>query len=59
MKTITPKELKAEIDKGEKWQMIDVRDPYETEVACLGVLKIPMAEISLTRDESKAPVICF
>lgn len=45
MKEITVKELKALQDKGEDFQLIDVREPYEAEIAEIGGELIPLGTI--------------
>lgn len=45
MKEITVKELKALKDKGEDFQLIDVREPYEAEIAEIGGELIPLGTI--------------
>jgi len=45
---ITPTELKARLDRGDRLQIIDVREPYEWEIANLGELGarlIPLREL--------------
>lgn len=43
IKEITPKELKKKFDNKEDLQLIDVREPYEKEIASIGGELIPMA----------------
>jgi adenylyltransferase/sulfurtransferase len=45
MKEITVQELKSMIDTGEDFQLIDVREPYEYDIANLGGELIPVAHI--------------
>ncbi|GIV35922.1 MAG: molybdenum cofactor biosynthesis protein MoeB [Cyclobacteriaceae bacterium] len=45
MKEITVHELKAMQEAGEDFQLIDVREPHENELANLGGELIPMAEV--------------
>lgn len=45
MKEITVKELKAWMDSGEDFQLIDVREPNEFEVAQIGGELIPLATV--------------
>lgn len=45
MKEISVKELKQMIDKGEDFQLIDVREPNEYEVAQIGGELIPLATV--------------
>lgn len=45
---ITPTELKARLDRGDKLEIIDVREPYEWEIANLGpqgARLIPLASL--------------
>lgn len=45
MNEITPRELKAKIDGNENFQLIDIREPYEFEIANINGELIPMGEI--------------
>jgi adenylyltransferase/sulfurtransferase len=45
MKSVTVHELKQMIDNKEDFQLIDVREPFETEICTLGALLIPLAEV--------------
>lgn len=45
MKEITPQELKRMQDAQEKFQLIDVREPYEAERCNIGGKLMPMGEI--------------
>jgi rhodanese-related sulfurtransferase len=45
MKEIDSKELKKMFDNKEDFQLIDVREDYEVEIATLGGEHIPMAEV--------------
>jgi adenylyltransferase/sulfurtransferase len=42
---ITVKELKARIDAGENVQLIDVREPYEYQIAQIGGKLIPQNDV--------------
>lgn len=43
---ISPAELKARLDAGEKLTLLDVREPWEIAIAALpGILPIPLNEI--------------
>ena len=46
MKTISPVELKAMMDSGNEFQLIDIRDDYEYNICCIGGEKINMYSIS-------------
>lgn len=45
MQQISVHELKALMDSGEPFTLIDVREPYEAELATLGGTLIPMGEV--------------
>jgi rhodanese-related sulfurtransferase len=45
MKVITVEELKARMDRGEKINLIDVREPHEYEEANLGGKLVPLGKI--------------
>jgi adenylyltransferase/sulfurtransferase len=45
MKEITALDLKALMDSGEQFQLIDVREPYEFEEANLGGVLFPLSEV--------------
>lgn len=51
MKEVTVKELKAMMDQGEDFQLIDVREPHEVEAANIGGQAIPMAEALMAADQ--------
>lgn len=51
MKEVTVKELKEKIDKGEDFQLIDVREPFEFETANLNGELIPMGGILVEKDK--------
>ena len=52
MKEITVKELKEKMDAGEDFQLIDVRQPNEWEIAKIeGAKLIPLGEILQRMDE--------
>lgn len=61
MKEITPKELKAKIDKKEPLQLIDVREQYEHELANISGELIPMGQIISEKDkiQSDKPVVIY
>ena len=40
MKSISPKELKAMMDSGNEFQLIDIRDDYEYNICCIGGEKL-------------------
>ena len=45
MKEVTVKELKTMMDNKESFQLIDVREPHEKEIAEIGGELIPMGEL--------------
>jgi adenylyltransferase/sulfurtransferase len=50
--TISVKELKAKMDKGEPLTLIDVREPFEYEIAHIAVARlIPLGELETRLDE--------
>lgn len=51
MKEITVQELKAKIDNNEDFQLIDVREQHEIEVASINGEHIPLGEIINRRNE--------
>lgn len=51
MKEISVKELKEWMDKGEDFQLIDVREPNEYEVAEIGGELIPLATVPDNADK--------
>ena len=51
MKEIDAYQLKAMRDAGEDFELIDVREPHEYEIANLGGRLIPKAEIGAYADE--------
>lgn len=59
MKEITVQELKAKKESGEDFQLIDVREPYEHEIAEIGGILIPMGEIleNVNQIRTDVPVI--
>lgn len=61
MKEITVLQLKEWKDKGESFQLIDVREPYEHEIADIGGDKIPMGEIpsSISKIAKDKPVVLY
>lgn len=59
MEEITVKELKQKMDKGEDFQLIDVREPFEYEMSNLGGENIPLAGVVIESDKiaTDKPVI--
>ncbi|HYG52520.1 MAG TPA: rhodanese-like domain-containing protein [Flavobacteriales bacterium] len=59
MKSITVKELKAKMDAGEPFKLIDVREEYEAEIASIGAELVPLATVLENADKFKhdVPVI--
>lgn len=61
MKQITPQELKAKIDNGEDFQLIDVREIYEYEDYNINGKHIPLDEVMNhldSFDASKPIIFC-
>jgi rhodanese-related sulfurtransferase len=50
MNDITCEELKERMDKGEKLNIIDVREPYEFEEYNIGAQLIPLGEVPFKLD---------
>lgn len=49
---LTPADLDRRIAGGERWQLLDVREPWETSIASIeGSLEIPMGEIARRHGE--------
>lgn len=59
MKQITPQELKAKIDNGEDFELIDVREIYEYEDYNINGKHIPLGEVmnNLNNIDTSKPVI--
>lgn len=59
MKEITVEELKAMQERGEPFQLIDVREPHEYEEANLGATLIPLGQVKDEMDqiEKDKPVV--
>lgn len=45
MNSVTPKELKQQLDRGEEILLIDVREQNEREICQIGGTLIPLAEV--------------
>ncbi|MGV9013716.1 MAG: rhodanese-like domain-containing protein [Flavobacteriales bacterium] len=45
MREVTAPELKRMLDAGEKFELIDVREPYEVELASIGGHTLPMSQL--------------
>jgi sulfur-carrier protein adenylyltransferase/sulfurtransferase len=62
MKEVTVKELKQKFDNKEDFQLIDVREPYEYDIANIGGDLIPMGQVLNQADkiskEKKVIVHC-
>ena len=56
MKEITPQELKRMQDAHEKFQLIDVREPYEAELCTIGGTLIPMGEVVARVEEIRKDI---
>lgn len=59
MKEVTVAELKAKMDANESFQLIDVREPWELEIAEIGAKHIPMGEILERSDELDKSIPCI
>ena len=59
MKEISVADLKAKMDNNEDFQLIDVRETYEVEIATINGLHIPMGEVMANLDKiaTDKPVI--
>ena len=59
MKEITVQDLKEKKDKGEDFQLIDVREDFEYEMSNLGGLLIPLGGILIEAEkiDKKKPVV--
>ncbi len=51
MKEITVKELKSLIDNGTDFQLIDVREPHEADIAAIGGELIPLGTVPQNVDK--------
>lgn len=58
MKEISVSELKAKQDSNEPFQLIDIREPWEVDIASIGGYNIPMGEILERSDELKTDIPC-
>ncbi|MFA6086437.1 rhodanese-like domain-containing protein [Mucilaginibacter sp.] len=59
MKEISVQELKEKIDKGEDFQLIDVREDFEYETSNIGGVLIPLGGIMIEADkiDKNKPVV--
>ena len=59
MKEITVQELKEKLDKGEDFQLIDVREDFEYQTSNIGGQHIPLGGIMIETDkvEKEKPVV--
>lgn len=51
MNEITVEELKAKLDSGEDFQLIDVREEFEYDTSDIGGLNIPLGSVLLEKDK--------
>ncbi len=52
MQTVTPSELKQELDRGKEVFILDVREPHEYEICCLeGATLIPLGQVPARLEE--------
>lgn len=56
MKEITPAELQRMKEAGERFQLVDVREPYEVEFCSLGGENIPLGSIVDRLDQVRKDV---
>jgi len=56
MKTISVQELKAKFDNSEDFQLIDIREEYELELACIGGDHIPMGDVRSNLDKIRKDI---
>lgn len=61
VKIIEPKELKQMLDSGKELQLVDVREPFEREIAEIGGELVPLKEIGQSADKIRrdVPVIVY
>lgn len=45
MKEVTAQELRKMLDSGEKFELLDVREPYEVEMCGIGGHSLPMSQL--------------
>ncbi len=60
--TITPKELKTRLDKGDKLVLLDVREPWENQLAKLeNSILIPLSTLpqTLSKLDKNAEIIAY
>ena len=56
MKEISVKDLKSKMDAGDEFQLIDIREQYEVEMAEIGGEHIPMGEVLANLDKIRKDV---
>ncbi len=56
MKEVTVSELNSMLKKGETFQLIDVREPWEAEICSIGAESIPLGEVMNRVDEIKKDI---
>ncbi len=56
MKDITPTEYAAWVEAGKPHQLVDVREPFERQIADLGGDGIPLAQVASRADEVRKDV---
>ena len=56
MKEITPAELQRMKEAGERFQLVDVREPYEVELCSIGGENIPLGSIVDRLDQVRKDV---
>lgn len=55
---MTVSELKSKLDNNEEIQIIDVREPYEVEIATINAENIPMAEVTSSVEKFRKDIPC-
>ena len=62
IKEITVTELKQMIDEGVDYQLIDVREPYERDIATIGGENVPLGQLQSIKDgiqkDKKVVIYC-
>jgi rhodanese-related sulfurtransferase len=51
MNSISPKKLKTMMEENQKFSLLDVREPFELEIANIGGMFIPLSELPDRFDE--------
>ncbi|MCC6385061.1 MAG: rhodanese-like domain-containing protein [Bacteroidia bacterium] len=61
MLEITPRELKSWLDTKKDFQLIDIRETYESQIASIGGERIPMNQIVTEKEKIRTdiPVVIY